>query len=136
MRLLRESYRGTLLVCGGFDRDSGEQWLREGRADAVAYGRHFLANPDLPERLREGAALNPDDRATYYGGGEHGYTDYPTLAHLRGSAPPRPASMNAGGRSARQARHRSLLDFTLRRCDPDGTVRLHIGDTAHGAQAL
>ena len=88
MRLLRDSYRGTLLVCGGFDRDSGEQWLREGRADAIVYGRHFLANPDLPERLREGAALNADDRATYYGGGEHGYTDYPTLAHLRGAAPP------------------------------------------------
>jgi N-ethylmaleimide reductase len=88
MRLLRESYRGTLLVCGGFDRVSGEQWLREGRADAIVYGRTFLANPDLPQRLREGAPLNPDDRATYYGGGEHGYTDYSTLAHLRGAAPP------------------------------------------------
>jgi len=46
----------------------------------VAFGRAFLANPDLVERLRTGAALTPPDRNTFYGGGEHGYTDYLTLA--------------------------------------------------------
>src|SRR5437588_485766 len=63
------------------------RWLREGRADLIAYGRKFLANPDLPERLRLGAALNADDPSTYYGGGEKGYTDYRSLAQDRGEQP-------------------------------------------------
>ena len=53
--------------------------VREGRADLVAFGRWFISNPDLVERLRRGAELNAFDRSTFYGGGEHGYTDYPTL---------------------------------------------------------
>jgi N-ethylmaleimide reductase len=48
-------------------------------ADAVAFGRKFIANPDLPERFRRGAPLNQPDRSTFYGGGEKGYTDYPSL---------------------------------------------------------
>ena len=51
-----------------------------GQADLVAFGRPFVANPDLPERLRTGAALAPHDRNTLFGGGERGLTDYPTLA--------------------------------------------------------
>ena len=58
-----------------------------GQADLIAFGRKFLANPDLPERLRKHASLNPDDPATYYGGGANGYTDYPTLAQQSGDEP-------------------------------------------------
>ena len=88
MQLLRETYGGKLLICGNFDAAEGEAWLREGRADAIVFGRKFLANPDLPARLRTGAELNSDDPSTYYGGGERGYTDYPTLEQVRGEAPP------------------------------------------------
>ena len=54
--------------------------LEQGRADLVAFGKLFLANPDLVERLRADAPLAEIDRATLYGGGEHGYTDYPAMA--------------------------------------------------------
>jgi len=78
VELIRESYRGTLMIAGGFDRDSAEAWLEQGRADLIAFGRKFIANPDLPERFRLRLPLNPDDPSTYYGGGAKGYTDYPT----------------------------------------------------------
>jgi 2,4-dienoyl-CoA reductase-like NADH-dependent reductase (Old Yellow Enzyme family) len=61
--------------------------LREGKADLIAFGRKFIANPDLPERLRIGAPFNADDPTTYYGGGEKGYTDYPSLERDRGEQP-------------------------------------------------
>jgi N-ethylmaleimide reductase len=82
--LIRTRYRGTLVIAGGFDRDTAAHWIADGRADAIAFGRKFLANPDLPERFRERVALNRDDPATYYGGGEKGYIDYLTLAQQRG----------------------------------------------------
>jgi N-ethylmaleimide reductase len=85
--LIRQKYKGTLMVAGGFDRGSAGRWLREGRADLTAFGRKFLANPDLPERLRTRAPLNADDPTTYYGGGAKGYTDYPSLAQDRGEQP-------------------------------------------------
>jgi N-ethylmaleimide reductase len=85
--LMREKYRGTLMLAGGYDRDTAEAWLREGRADLIAFGRKYIANPDLPERFRQRAALTPDDPTTYYGGGDKGYTDYPTLAQERGEHP-------------------------------------------------
>ncbi|MGH8576740.1 MAG: alkene reductase [Gammaproteobacteria bacterium] len=85
--LLREKYRGTLVLAGGFDQDTAEAWLEQGRADLIAFGRKFIANPDLPERLRSRAPLNADDPSTYYGGGAKGYTDYPTLAQERGEQP-------------------------------------------------
>jgi N-ethylmaleimide reductase len=53
--------------------------LAEGAADLIAFGKPFLANPDLVERLKRGAPLNAPDKATFYGGGAKGYTDYPTL---------------------------------------------------------
>jgi N-ethylmaleimide reductase len=83
-RLIRNKYQGTLIVAGGFNADSATQWLRDGHADLIAFGRKFIANPDLPERLRVGAPLNVDDPTTYYGGGEKGYTDYPSLEQDRG----------------------------------------------------
>jgi N-ethylmaleimide reductase len=84
LELIRNTYDGTLIVAGGFGQDTAEQWLSSGRADAIAFGRKFLANPDLPERFREHAVLNRDDPSTYYGGGEIGYIDYLTLAQQRG----------------------------------------------------
>ena len=87
VEMIRKMFKGTLILAGGFEADTAARWLREGKADLIAFGRKFLANPDLPERLRHGAAFNPDDPTTYYGGGEKGYTDYPSLAQDRGDLP-------------------------------------------------
>ncbi len=87
VKLIRKKYEGTLVVAGGFQADSAARWLREGWADLIAFGRKFIANPDLPERIRAGAPFNTDDPTTYYGGGEKGYTDYPSLAQDRGEQP-------------------------------------------------
>jgi N-ethylmaleimide reductase len=86
LNLIRTEYRGPLILAGGFDHDTAAEWIAAGRADAIAFGRKFLANPDLPERFRERAPLNPDDPSTYYGG-EKGYVDYLTLAQQRGKEP-------------------------------------------------
>ena len=77
--LLRGMFDGTLVMAGGYDRDSGEQVLQENRADLIAYARLFLANPDLPERFERDAPLNDWNQETFYGGSAEGYTDYPTL---------------------------------------------------------
>ncbi len=76
---LRQNYSGVIIANAGYDAASGEALLQSGEADAIAYGRLFIANPDLPERFRQGAPLNEPDRATFYGGGAEGYTDYPFL---------------------------------------------------------
>ena len=78
-RELRPHYRGNIVSAGGFTRESGERALAEGWADAIAFGVPFLANPDLPERLRRHASLNVPDEATFYAPGPEGYTDYPFL---------------------------------------------------------
>jgi 2,4-dienoyl-CoA reductase-like NADH-dependent reductase (Old Yellow Enzyme family) len=77
---LRTLWKGLYVVNGGYDRVRGEEALRTGHADAVAYGRAFLANPDLPLRLQIGAALNEPDPKTFYGGGAAGYINYPALS--------------------------------------------------------
>lgn len=77
---LRRFWPGILILAGGFTAETAANAIREGAADAIAFGRQFIANPDLPERLRTGAALNPYHRKTFYGGGAAGYTDYPSLA--------------------------------------------------------
>ena len=77
--LFREVYDGTLIVAGGFDRSSGEALLQQDKADLIAYGRLFIANPDLPARFKANADLNAWNEKTFYGGGEEGYTDYPFL---------------------------------------------------------
>jgi N-ethylmaleimide reductase len=87
LALMREKYHGTLMLAGGFDHDTAEAWLQQERADLIAFGRKFISNPDLPARFHAHAPLNADDPATYYGGGAHGYTDYPSLAQERGEAP-------------------------------------------------
>ena len=78
-RQLRDAFKGTLIVCGQYTAEEGEQMIASGLADAVAFGRPFIANPDLVARFRAGASLNKPDRETFYGGQEKGYTDYPTL---------------------------------------------------------
>lgn len=69
-----------LIVAGGYDAESAAAAIESGHADLVAFGRLFIANPDLPARFAGNAALNPYDRSTFYGGGAHGYVDYPALA--------------------------------------------------------
>lgn len=76
---LRDRYQGVYLGNGGYDADSASQAIDTGRADAITFGRPFIANPDLPERFRIGASLNEPDPDTFYGGDETGYTDYPFL---------------------------------------------------------
>ncbi len=91
---LRRQFRGPLIVANGFERATATRAVAEGLADAVAFGRLFLANPDLPQRFRLNAPLNSPDEATFYGGAEHGYTDYPALA------PPDRPSLSAPGSAA------------------------------------
>lgn len=74
---IRRHYAGTIIAAGGFKRDSAEAIIAAGDADLVAFGRDFIANPDLPERLRRNLPLNAYDRPTFFGGTEIGYTDYP-----------------------------------------------------------
>jgi len=81
---LRSAYRaaggqGAWMVNNGLDRALAEQSLAQG-TDLVAFGKAFIANPDLVQRLRAGGPFNPPDRSTFYGGDHRGYTDYPALA--------------------------------------------------------
>lgn len=78
MRLFRPMWDGVLISAGGFNAESGAAAIEAGYADAIGYGRHFISNPDLPERIRKGLPLTPYDRPTFYTRGEVGYTDYPT----------------------------------------------------------
>jgi N-ethylmaleimide reductase len=84
--MFREFFKGPLIASGGFTRETAEAALRAGTSDAIAFGRAFIANPDLPHRLAVGASLNPYDRSTFYGGAETGYTDYPALQPKQGAA--------------------------------------------------
>ncbi|CAH1386006.1 alkene reductase [Candidatus Nitrotoga sp. M5] len=87
LKLMRKKFCGTLILAGGFNYDTAETWLQQGKADLIAFGRKFLANPDLPERFRTHAHLNAADQSTFYGGCAKGYTDYTSLAQERGEAP-------------------------------------------------
>lgn len=78
--LFRKSFPGVFLSAGGYTPESAAEAVESGAVDAVAFGRIFIANPDLPERIRAGAELNQYNRATFYGGAEKGYTDYPFLS--------------------------------------------------------
>jgi N-ethylmaleimide reductase len=85
--LFRRRFKGPLITAGGYTIEMGVDVVSSGLADAVAFGRMFVANPDLPERIRIGAGLNTFDRSTAYGGDAHGYTDYPTLPSSTTGAP-------------------------------------------------
>jgi len=76
---LSEAFRGRIIAASGYDAVTGAREIETGRADFVAYARAFLANPDLPRRLAEGAELNQPDPDTFYSGGARGYVDYPFL---------------------------------------------------------
>ena len=80
LALLRQAYQGKLIVCGGYDAARAEQAIASGLTDAVAFGELYIANPDLVARFQANAPLNTPDAATYYGGDEKGYTDYPVMA--------------------------------------------------------
>ena len=73
-------FEGLFILSGGFDHASAEQALLDKRGDLIAFGRPFLANPDLVERMRKDSPLNAPDEATFYVPGARGYTDYPALA--------------------------------------------------------
>lgn len=73
---LRAAFDGPFILAGGFDAASAEQALVDGQADLIAFGRPFISNPNLVERMRQGAPLNPPDMATFYTPGPVGYTDY------------------------------------------------------------
>ena len=77
MVLFRPIWDGVLISAGGFTGEAADAAIAAGHADAIAFGRIFISNPDLPRRLRHGFPLTPYNRATFYGGEETGYTDYP-----------------------------------------------------------
>jgi len=76
---LRQHFNGAYIANGGYTGESAEQSLNDKQSDFVAFGVPFIANPDLPERLKQGAILNQADPDTFYGGDAKGYTDYPSL---------------------------------------------------------
>lgn len=76
---VRQTWDGFYVANGGYSAERAAAAVVDGHADAVAIGRDYIANPDLPERIRADAPLNEGDQATYYGGGAEGYTDYPAL---------------------------------------------------------
>ena len=82
MVLFRPLWRGVLISAGGFTGESAEAAIAQRHADAIAFGRIFISNPDLPRRLRHGFPLTPYNRATFYGGEAAGYTDYPVYGEL------------------------------------------------------
>ena len=78
--VLKRAFGGVYIANQGQTATTAEQLLAAGEADAVAWGKLFIANPDLPRRMQVGAPLNTPDTATFYGGDQRGYTDYPSLA--------------------------------------------------------
>jgi N-ethylmaleimide reductase len=82
MVLFRPVWKGVLISAGGFTGESAEAAIAAGHADAIAFGRIFISNPDLPRRLQQGHKLTPYNRATFYSGEENGYTDYPVYDEM------------------------------------------------------
>jgi N-ethylmaleimide reductase len=82
MVLFRPLWSGVLMTAGNFTGETAEAAIAAGHADAIAFGRIFISNPDLPRRLRHGYPLTPYNRATFYGGETTGYTDYPVYDEL------------------------------------------------------
>ncbi len=80
--LFRPLWKSALITAGNFKADTAEEMVAAGHADAIAFGRYFISNPDLPARLRAGATFAPYNRPTFYGGTEKGYTDYPVMPAL------------------------------------------------------
>lgn len=83
---MKKAFGGIVIGNEALDKQTAETLLEQGKADAVSFGKLFIANPDLPKRLAEDAPLNDWNAETFYGGGEEGYTDYPTLEQLQKTA--------------------------------------------------
>jgi N-ethylmaleimide reductase len=77
---LRKIFKGKIVAAGGFEPDTAEEAIEEGVLDAVAFGRHFISNPDLPKRIQEGLPLAEYDRSTFYTFDPVGYNDYPAFS--------------------------------------------------------
>ncbi len=83
---IRENFGGNIILSGGYDAEKAEKHLQEGRGEVVAFGRPFIANPDLVHRMKIGAKINEPNPDTFYQGGKKGYIDYPTLKEEQVSA--------------------------------------------------
>ena len=83
---LRTRFKGAYIANNGYDFELATRVLAANEADLIAFGKPFIANPDLVERLKRGAPLNAPDKATFYGGGAKGYTDYPVLGEALDAA--------------------------------------------------
>jgi N-ethylmaleimide reductase len=83
---LRKRFKGAYIANNGYDFELATKVLAANAADLIAFGKPFIANPDLVERLKRGAPLNEPDKATFYGGGAKGYTDYPALGEALDAA--------------------------------------------------
>jgi N-ethylmaleimide reductase len=90
---LRRVYKGPLILNGSYTRETATNAVKSGTADAISFGRLFISNPDLPERFRLNAPLNPVDVSTFYTPGPRGYTDYPTL-HASATGDPHSAGVS------------------------------------------
>ena len=75
-KIFRKLFKGKVILAGGFNKANAITAIEQGEADAVAFGRIFISNPDLPRRLELDLPLTPYDRSTFYGGSAKGYTDY------------------------------------------------------------
>ena len=87
LKTMREAFDGTFIANGNFEPAEAAEWIEKGHADAVAFGRLFLANPDLPARIAQDGPYNEPDESTFYGGGAEGYTDYPSLEQVEDPLP-------------------------------------------------
>ena len=83
---MRKRFKGTYIANNGYDFKLANEVLNASKADLIAFGKLFISNPDLVERLKAGAPLNDFDKTTFYGGNAKGYTDYPTLAQAKAPA--------------------------------------------------
>jgi N-ethylmaleimide reductase len=79
LELVRPAFDGRIIANGGIDPDTANALIRSGAVDAVSFGRLWIANPDLPERIKRGTAYNKAIAKRFYGGGPDGYNDYPAL---------------------------------------------------------
>lgn len=86
-RAMRSRFHGGLIFCGRYTAERADRLIRDKIADAVAFGRPYIANPDLVERFRQSASLTEADPETFYAGGAEGYTDYPFLDPIEATVP-------------------------------------------------
>ena len=79
---LQELWNGVYIANGNYTAETGSKRIVDGKATAISFGRFFIANPDLPERIKRNATMNELDPETFYGGDHKGYTDYPFLTKV------------------------------------------------------